>query len=183
MPSCQVKGVIATLNEVYAFWQIDEGNDGSTTNWKKKISEILAGADMYYYCTLAGNQVVEFNEEHWAEFVDINDIYTSFLFNLLEESLSIKAISEDLSEYEEAQNWVDFYSSFAKLVFYILDFESATAAANPQVEEVQFFSQPIKSTSHKKNRAYKKIKEIKPLKSRNDIVATLTKQLLSESKP
>jgi hypothetical protein len=143
---------------------------------------------MYYYCTLAGDQAITYNEEKWEEFVDINDIYTSFLFNLLEESLSIKSTAEDLSTYEtssDSNKWVNFYSELATLVYLILDFESATAAANPTAIEdpeiaLNFFAtEPMKPKKVGKS-MQRKLKEMKPITRRDqkDIILDAAHSLL-----
>jgi len=86
---------------------------------------------LYYYCALTLNQADTYNTEKFDEFVDVNDVYTSFLFNLLEESASIMNTAEDLQVAEAAGLWVTFYSELATLIYLIMDFESATAIKNP----------------------------------------------------
>lgn len=47
-------------------------------------------ADSIYYCYLFENSVEVYTLQRWSTFVDVNDLYTSFLLNLLSKSLQIK---------------------------------------------------------------------------------------------
>lgn len=49
------------------------------------ITGVIANnfADSLYYCYLFENAVEVYTLQRWSTFVDINDFYTSFLFNLL----------------------------------------------------------------------------------------------------
>jgi hypothetical protein len=64
-----------------------------------------------------------------ASFIDDNDKYTSFLFNLLAESIQIREYSYDLIDYSEAGNWVSYTQSLAGIISSMIYFESSTAAA------------------------------------------------------
>jgi len=43
-------------------------------------------ASFYYYCSLTVDDIINVNSEKFKEFVDANDVITSFLFNILEET-------------------------------------------------------------------------------------------------
>jgi len=118
---------------VYDWYAVYEVDTDAWEDYTEKIFDIIAEdfSDFYYYCSLAANDVKEVNEEKFDEFQGIDDIYTSFLFNLLEESLQIQDTATDLSEAESNGDWVTFVSNLAELINLILDFESATAASNP----------------------------------------------------
>ena len=79
------------LDSVYDWTVIYKANPNTWNLYVEAIFDIIADhfSDFYYFCSLAANDVVEVNEEKFDEFMGIEDIYTSFLFNLLEESYQI----------------------------------------------------------------------------------------------
>lgn len=158
---CSTDGIEALADSVYDYNVIKIADPTYEHKWFEKIADIIATefSDFYYYCSLTVYQVEEYNQEKWGEFVGINDIYTSFLFNLLEESISIRNTAEDLEQYENDKDWPNFASELATLVYLVLDFESATAASKPepleQPEEViEFFTKP-KEEEYMKKLKYK----------------------------
>ncbi|CDW77793.1 UNKNOWN [Stylonychia lemnae] len=65
----------------------------------------------------------------WLDsFVDFSDVYTSFLFNLLSQSLKIRSLSTNIQTSQTSKDWVTFSKSIAQLFSIIFDFESSNAA-------------------------------------------------------
>jgi len=61
--------------------------------------------------------------------VDDNDKYTSFLFNLLAESIQIREYSYDLIDYSEVKDYVSYTQSLAGIISSMIYFDSSTAAS------------------------------------------------------
>jgi hypothetical protein len=78
--------------------------------------------------------MIEYTKERQSTFVDLQDWYTSFLFNLLAESIQIRTYSIDLATYQADEDWESFQETLANLMRVCLDFESS-------------FSQPYTLTS------------------------------------
>lgn len=88
---CSSDGIIALLDSVYDWNVIYKANPNTWNLYVEAIFDIIADhfSGFYFYCSLAANDVTEVNEEKFNEFMGVEDIYTSFLFNLLEESYQI----------------------------------------------------------------------------------------------
>jgi hypothetical protein len=86
-------------------------------------------ADTYYYCYLFSASVEKVVNSRLDTFVDFSDLYTSFLFNMLSNSLQIKTIATNINTYSEASKWPELSGEVAKLIRIMLDFESSNAAA------------------------------------------------------
>jgi hypothetical protein len=54
-----------------------------------------------YNCYLFGVSVYDVSTTKFAEFLGFEDYYTSFLYNLLAESLQIRAYALELTTYQE----------------------------------------------------------------------------------
>jgi hypothetical protein len=93
------------------------------------VSTIVAepGNNAVYYCYLFGKSVETYTEKRLSTFVDFTDVYSSFLMNLLSESLAIRTYSIKMQTYETNKEWANFIETLAKLMKAILNFESATA--------------------------------------------------------
>ncbi len=92
------------------------------------VSGMIANnfAGMVLDCYRFANSIELYNVKKFKNFVDINDIYSSFLLNLLAKSLNLRYASENLVTYETNKDWVKFAEEAAKLARLITDFESAT---------------------------------------------------------
>lgn len=86
-------------------------------------------SDSFYYCYLFSASVQSVVEKRLDTFVDFSDLYTSFLFNMLSNSLQIKTIATNINTYSDAQKWPELSGEIAKLIRIMLDFESSNAAA------------------------------------------------------
>jgi hypothetical protein len=82
-----------------------------------------------YYCYLMENSVETYTLQRWSTFVDINDFYTSFLFNLLAQSLQIRAYSLSLTTYQNNADWPNFVLYMARLARICLDFQSSNSGS------------------------------------------------------
>ena len=86
-------------------------------------------ADTYYYCYLFSASVESVVNKRLDTFVDFSDLYTSFLFNMLSNSLQIKTIATNINTYSDASKWPELSGEVSKLIRIMLDFESSNAAA------------------------------------------------------
>jgi hypothetical protein len=86
-------------------------------------------ANAYYNCYLFSASVEKVVTTRLNTFSDFADLYTSFLFNLLSNSLSIKTITTNIQSYSNSGSYSDLYGEFAKLFRIMLDFESSNAAS------------------------------------------------------
>ncbi len=85
-------------------------------------------SNSYYNCYLFSDSVKKVVTTRLNTFSDIADLYTSFLFNLLSNSLQIKTIATNIQGYSNSGSYSDLYGEFAKLFRIMLDFESSNAA-------------------------------------------------------
>lgn len=86
-------------------------------------------ANSYYNCYLFSASVQKVVTTRLNTFSDFADLYTSFLFNLLSNSLQIKTITTNIQTYSASGSYSDLYGEFAKLSRIMLDFESSNAAS------------------------------------------------------
>lgn len=86
-------------------------------------------ANSYYYCYLFSASVDSVVNKRLDTFVDFSDLYTSFLFNMLSNSLQIKTIATNINTYSDASRWPELSGEVAKLIRIMMDFESSNAAA------------------------------------------------------
>jgi hypothetical protein len=82
---------------------------------------------MILNCYLFEKSVDEVVTYRMSQFVDSTDIVTSFLFNMLAQSVQLKNLAETLSAAQTAGNWPLFVETSCKIVRIILDFESSNA--------------------------------------------------------
>ena len=86
-------------------------------------------SDSYYNCYLFSASVEKVVTTRLNTFSDFADLYTSFLCNLLSNSLQIKTITTNIQTYSNSGSYSDLYGEFAKLFRIMLDFESSNAAS------------------------------------------------------
>jgi hypothetical protein len=72
-----------------------------------------------------------------SSFVDFTDVYTSWMFNLLANSLKIRSLSDEISEAQEEspQDTETMVRATAELIRIFIDFESSTAATLDEILE------------------------------------------------
>ncbi len=119
-----------TLDDLYYM----NVNFTANTGWEQfmfNVSDFLADDINFlilncYRFTVSAETV---NVQKWNAFDGFEDIYTSFLFNMLAQSVSIKTYAENMITYNNAQNWVSFSGEVAKVVRVLTEFESASAGS------------------------------------------------------
>lgn len=84
-------------------------------------------ANSVYYCYLFGSSIDTFVTKRISTFADFTDFYTSFLFNLLSQSLSIKTLAGKIQTDTTNSNWVDLSFQVSTIIRLILDFQSSNA--------------------------------------------------------
>ncbi len=82
-----------------------------------------------FNCYLFSASVKEVATYRYSQFADFTDLYTSFLFNLLANSLQIKNIAVSISTAQEDQDWPLMVEDICKLIRIMLDFESSNAGS------------------------------------------------------
>lgn len=104
--------------------------------WPEVVFNIsnMIGTDVnggVYNCYLFFTSVINVVTAKYASFVDDTDIYTSFLFNLLAQSLQIYNYANNMKLYLAAKpdaNYVDFQFVLASMIRVILDFSSSNSS-------------------------------------------------------
>ena len=119
---------------------------------------ITAGTDFnetWYNCYLFYDDIYVNYETKWENFNDFGDIYLSFIFNMLQNSLNIKSQTENMITAYELHNTETFIQALGSVLRSILDFDSYTSLSSalaadenktPTTEEFMGFS-----PAHKKN--------------------------------
>jgi hypothetical protein len=95
------------------------------------VTAIISGsyAKTIYECYNMERQIQAGFVIQEESFVDENDKYTSFLFNLLAESIAIREYSYDLIDFSEQNEYVSYTQSFAGIISSMIYFDSSTAAS------------------------------------------------------
>jgi hypothetical protein len=92
----------------------------------------VAGTDFneaWYKCFLYYDDISSTYITKWANFNDFGDIYLSFIFNMLSNSLNIKSQTENMIESYDDHDTVTFTQSLGSIMRSILDFDSYTSVA------------------------------------------------------
>jgi len=106
---------------------------------KKKFTElwdlffITAGTTLnesWYNCYLYYDDIKMSYSTKWENFADFGDIYLSFIFNMLQNSLNIKSQTENMIIAYELHNTVTFTQALGSVLRSILDFDSYTALSS-----------------------------------------------------
>ena len=109
----------------------------TATRYKKKteLSDLaftVAGTDAndsWYNCYLFYYDFSSAYEQKFEKFNDFGDIYLSFIFNMLQNSLSIKSQTENMIESYAKHDTVTFTRSLGSVLRAILDFDMYTSSA------------------------------------------------------
>jgi len=111
-----------------------------------------AGTDAnetWYNCYLFYDDIYVNYETKWENFNDFGDIYLSFIFNMLQNSLNIKSQTENMITAYELHNTETFIQALGSVLRSILDFDSYTSLSSaltadenktPTTEEFMGFS-------------------------------------------
>jgi len=80
--------------------------------------------DFGFYCFQLSWDIKGVYEKKADNFVDVGDIYLSFLFNLLSNSIHIKTASENMVEGYDIHDTAGFVENLARIVRIVADFNS-----------------------------------------------------------
>ena len=88
------------LDDLFYFHQNRTLTGHTAQHTAFNISQIVAGnfASFVYGCYRFEQGILESTQSSLSQFVDITDVYTSFLFNLLANSIKIKSISTAMTK-------------------------------------------------------------------------------------
>ena len=119
----------ATLDRLYEF----NLNMTRRYNWNEPfflITDTVGGPfnDAWFYCY---QYYVDFKLVYvtkFENFVDFGDLYLSFIFNLLGNSLQIKQQTEKMIESNERHDMVPYFQALGALMRMMLDFNSYKTA-------------------------------------------------------
>lgn len=92
----------------------------------------VAGTDFnesWYRCFLFYDDITTTYLKKWSEFNDFGDIYLSFIFNMLSNSLNIKSQTENMIGAYAEHDTVVFVRSLASIMKSVIDFDSYTSVA------------------------------------------------------
>lgn len=110
----------------------------------------VAGTDFneaWYKCFLYYDDISTTYLTKWAGFNDFGDIYLSFIFNMLSNSLNIKSQTENMIASYETHDTVTFVQSLGSILRSIIDFDSYTSVAGsnktPSVDEFYGFTRTV----------------------------------------
>ena len=85
--------------------------------------------DSWFYCYQFGNDVYEEYATKAENFVDFGDVYLSFIFNLLSNSLNIKSATENMIDSRKEHDTATFIENLAKILRITFDFNSYQTVA------------------------------------------------------
>lgn len=84
--------------------------------------------DGWFYCYQYYSDFKLVYKTKYDNFVDFGDMYLSFIFNLLGNSLQIKQQTEDMIEASQRHDTVTYFQSFGSLLRMVMDFNSYKTA-------------------------------------------------------
>ena len=115
------------------FFFLRKNHTGALTQIERVFNVTAMVSNSYrntmYECFNLHQQIQESFVVQTDSFVDDNDLYTSFLFNLLAESIQIREYSYDLIDYSAAGDFVSYTQSFAGIIGSTIYFKSSTASS------------------------------------------------------
>ena len=94
---------------------------------------LAAGTDAnetWYNCFLFQYDLRDQYARKWGSFEDFGDIYLSFIFNMLQNSLNIRSQTENMIAAYESHDTEDFIQSLGSVLRSVLDFNSYTALSS-----------------------------------------------------
>ena len=131
-----------------------------------------AGTDAnesWYNCFLFWYDLKGTYQTKWEAFNDFGDIYLSFIFNMLQNSLVIKSSTEDMIEAYDTHNTVTFMKALGSVLRSILDFDSYTSISG------SLESESMKTSSQNEFRGISKTNQLKNWERRNETQERLNK--------
>ena len=85
--------------------------------------------DSWFYCYQFGDDIADVYITKAENFVDFGDVYLSFIFNLLSNSIQIKVSTENMIESKEDHDSVKFIKNLAQILRACFDFNSYQTVA------------------------------------------------------
>jgi len=110
---CQESGT-EFMDQLYEF-NLNMTRRKSTIDPYYLIVHILGNEmnDSWFYCYQWGNDIYEVYQTKADNFVDFGDVYLSFIFNLLSNSLNIKTSTENMIDAREEHDTSKFIKNLA----------------------------------------------------------------------
>jgi hypothetical protein len=130
-----ISGFQAMMDSIYFLQKnITSVKSDLLNNWNSvlfNVSNIVAGpmATTVYQCYLFLDDVEDFTKTRWSGFSVFTDMYTSFLFNLLSQSLQLKTYFTNVETYSNQGNIYSFAETIAKIIRITFDFESSESSS------------------------------------------------------
>lgn len=96
------------------------------------VTNIVANsmANTLYNCYLFSDSIQTVTNRRLSQFKGFDDVYTSFLFNLLSQSLQLKTYSTNVQTYSNQGSWYTYAETIAKIIRIVFDFESSDASSH-----------------------------------------------------
>jgi len=85
--------------------------------------------DSWFYCYQFGDDVYDVYKTKAENFVDFGDVYLSWIFNLLSNSLNIKISTENMIEAKDDHDTVKFIKNLGQILRACFDFNSYQTVA------------------------------------------------------
>lgn len=80
--------------------------------------------DSWFYCYQFSMDLKAVYQAKAENFVDFGDVYLSFIFNLLANSLQIKTSAENMVDANDKHDTATFVENLARVIRIVLDFNS-----------------------------------------------------------
>ena len=99
------------------------------------IADTVGGPfnDAWFYCYQYYDDFKLVYATKFENFIDFGDLYLSFIFNLLGNSLQIKQQTEKMITANERHIMVDYYQALGMLLRMMLDFNSYKTAGSSYI--------------------------------------------------
>lgn len=85
--------------------------------------------EAWYRCTLYYWEISETYRTKWKQFNDFGDVWLSFVFNMMANSINIKSQTENMIEAYDIHDTTTFVQSLGSVLRSILDFNSYTSVS------------------------------------------------------
>lgn len=113
--------------------------------------------DSWFFCYQFGDDIYDVYATKAENFVDFGDVYLSFIFNLLSNSLNIKSSTENMIDAKELHDTTKFIKNLALILRSTFDFNSYQTVAGS-----------IKTLATKPEDFLKEYKPQTPVASKNE---------------
>jgi hypothetical protein len=129
--SCRI--AFSAMMDDFYFMNI---NHTTSLNWEERFFNVtgvlsLNYAETMYQCFVMLQQIQEVAVVQQESFVDQNDFVTSFLFNLLAQSIVVRQYSYNLITYSESEDWESYVRTLGAILAALIYFDSTASPFNP----------------------------------------------------